>query len=767
MVSQYHASFVSNNLSFGTGRQHFIKPIKSMKLFAYFVCLLLAITSCGGSDSGPSSEPTHAPTPAKVAVTGVTVNKESLTLMEGAAEDITATITPDNASNKSVTWKTDDPNVATVSGGKITAVGPGVTTITVTTTDGSKTATIIVTVTMDVPGRQKRALLALFEKAGGTSWTNKTGWNTDTPYKEWYGVKTSGDYVTEIDLTGNNLTGTLPDGIQNLSKLTKLILANNNLTGAIPPTWGEKTSATTKSEATTRDNNEVPKLADLKTLDLSNNQLSGEIPVALGNLTALTTLKLDHNKLSGNIPASLANLSKLTTLTIAHNELDGKIAEDILKSEMWKKLESEIDLTQDNGMNLDDGKPKNDFGYDDINDLIVFADHNVKAICVSLFDTNKDGELSYAEAAAVESIPEVERYYYNEAWRKCAYKTSPFREVDLNGNGRTIYCFNELKYFTSLKEIPEEMFCGQNSLEEVTLPSNVTKIGVSAFSGCMGLTNIEIPANVTIIEGHAFYGCTGLTSIDIPNSVTKIGSRAFKDCTGLTSIEIPNSVTYLDYGAFSGCTGLTRIEIPNSVTELIATFEYCTELTSINIPNGVTKLQGTFQGCTKLNNVVIPNSVTYLRAFGGCTGLTTIEIPNSVTILGGLSGTGLTSIKIPNSVTTIEDYAFSDCTGLTNIEIPNSVTSIERDAFSGCTGLTSIEIPKSVSTIGSYLFQKCDNLIEIRIMSEYPPTIDDFGSNVRISITTNCKIYVPAGAVERYKNNDQWKQYADQIMAMP
>ena len=52
-------------------------------------------------------------------------------------------------------------------------------------------------------------------------------------------------------------------------------------------------------------------------------------------------------------------------------------------------------------------------------------------------------------------------------------------------------------------------------------------------------------------------------------------------------------------------------------------------------------------------------------------------------------------------------------------------------------------------------------------MSEYPPTIDDFGSNVRISITTNCKIYVPAGAVERYKNNDQWKQYADQIMAMP
>ena len=326
-----------------------------MKLFAYFVCLLLAITSCGGSDSGPSSEPTHAPTPAKVAVTGVTVNKASLTLMEGAAEDITATITPDNASNKNVSWKTDDPNVATVSGGKITAVGPGITTITVTTSDGSKTATIIVTVTMDVPGRQKRALLALFEKTGGTSWTNKTGWNTDIPYKEWYGVKTSGDYVTEIDLTGNNLTGTLPDGIQNLSKLTKLILANNNLTGAIPPTWGEKTSATTKSVATTRDSNEVPKLADLKTLDLSNNKLSGEIPVALGNLTALTTLKLDHNKLTGNIPASLANLSILTTLTIAHNELEGELPKEIKDSKMWQNVGDKTDLTQDNGKVVEDG----------------------------------------------------------------------------------------------------------------------------------------------------------------------------------------------------------------------------------------------------------------------------------------------------------------------------------------------------------------------------------------------------------------------------
>ena len=157
---------------------------------------MIAFTSCGGGDSSPSGEPTPTPVPAKVSVTGVTVNKTSISLMEGEEEDGSATVTPDNASNKSVSWKSDDPSVATVSGGKITAVAPGMTTITVTTSDGSKTATVNVTVTINVPGRQKRALLALFEKTGGTNWTNKTGWNTDSPLKDWYGVKVSGDYVT-------------------------------------------------------------------------------------------------------------------------------------------------------------------------------------------------------------------------------------------------------------------------------------------------------------------------------------------------------------------------------------------------------------------------------------------------------------------------------------------------------------------------------------------------------------------------------------------
>ena len=83
-----------------------------------------------------------------VAVTGVSISKSSLSLVEGGSETLTATVTPDNATNKAVSWKSSDAATATVdNSGKVTAVKAGSATITVTTTDGSKTATCSVTVT--------------------------------------------------------------------------------------------------------------------------------------------------------------------------------------------------------------------------------------------------------------------------------------------------------------------------------------------------------------------------------------------------------------------------------------------------------------------------------------------------------------------------------------------------------------------------------------------------------------------------------------------
>ena len=80
-------------------------------------------------------------------VTGVSLDKTSLELTEGKTAQLTATVKPDNATNKNVTWTSNNTDVATVVGGTVTAVAPGTATITVTTADGGETATCVVTVT--------------------------------------------------------------------------------------------------------------------------------------------------------------------------------------------------------------------------------------------------------------------------------------------------------------------------------------------------------------------------------------------------------------------------------------------------------------------------------------------------------------------------------------------------------------------------------------------------------------------------------------------
>ena len=82
-----------------------------------------------------------------VPVTDVTLNKTELSLKVGGSETLTATVSPDNATNKAVTWASSDTTVATVENGTVTAVKAGTTTITVTTVDSTKTTTCTVTVT--------------------------------------------------------------------------------------------------------------------------------------------------------------------------------------------------------------------------------------------------------------------------------------------------------------------------------------------------------------------------------------------------------------------------------------------------------------------------------------------------------------------------------------------------------------------------------------------------------------------------------------------
>ena len=119
-----------------------------------------------GSDS---KEFTLTINPAPVLVNSVTLNKSETTLTVGGTDTLTATITPDNTTNKNVTWSSDKPEVAKVENGIVTAVSAGTATITATAADGSgEFATCAVTVTAPYIPPVPSYLIQLPEVEGGT-----------------------------------------------------------------------------------------------------------------------------------------------------------------------------------------------------------------------------------------------------------------------------------------------------------------------------------------------------------------------------------------------------------------------------------------------------------------------------------------------------------------------------------------------------------------------------------------------------------------------
>ena len=119
----------------------------------------------------------------------------------------------------------------------------------------------------DVPKGECEALVALYASTNGAGWSNSKNWLTSTLVGDWYGLSLYNGHVSDISLSSNQLSGTIPPELGNLT--------------------------------------------DLQVFDLNDNQLSGSIPPELGNLTTLIGLDLSVNQFSGDVPDSLTNLVNL------------------------------------------------------------------------------------------------------------------------------------------------------------------------------------------------------------------------------------------------------------------------------------------------------------------------------------------------------------------------------------------------------------------------------------------------------------------------
>ncbi len=143
-----------------------------------------------------------------------------------------------------------------------------------------------------IPASERSALIALYNSTNGDSWTNNGVWKTPPLHIDgfampgtegtWYGITVSLDHVASIYIKCNNLIGSIPPELGNLSNLNELVLSDNHLNGNIPPGLGN--------------------LINLEYLYINKNKLSREIPKNLMNLSKLSipNVHIGHNCLYTN-----------------------------------------------------------------------------------------------------------------------------------------------------------------------------------------------------------------------------------------------------------------------------------------------------------------------------------------------------------------------------------------------------------------------------------------------------------------------------------
>jgi hypothetical protein len=176
------------------------------------------------------------------------------------------------------------------------------------------------------------ALVALYDSTNGDNWTNHTNWKTDS-VSTWYGVTVDTGRVISLSLNINNLSGTIPSSIGNLSSLRTLNFASNQITGSIPPEIGNLSNLEylilTSNQITGSIPPEIGNLSNLKHLYLTDNQITGSIPPEIGNLDNLERLILNDNQITGSIPPEIGDLSNLEHLFLNINQITGPIPPEI------------------------------------------------------------------------------------------------------------------------------------------------------------------------------------------------------------------------------------------------------------------------------------------------------------------------------------------------------------------------------------------------------------------------------------------------------
>ena len=536
-----------------------------------------------------------------VPVSGVSLDSARLSLETGEKHTLKATVSPSDATDKSVTWKSSKTTVAKVStSGVVTAVAPGTATVTVTTTDGSKTATCVVTVVapmVNVTGVSLDSSKLSLE-AGEKHTLTATVSPSDATDKSvtWKSSKTavakvsSAGVVTAVAPGTATITVTTNDGSKTATCVVTVVAPMVNVTGV---TLNASSISIEKGSTAILTATVLPSDATDKSVTWKSSKTAVAKVSASGVVTAVAVG-------TATITVTTVDGAKTATCTVKVVK-----ASDITEGEV--------------------------FSFDGIEYTVL---QDMKSVSVTGCSSDKTevslpASVTYkGKALAVESIGEK------------AFFGSPIVSVNTG---------------------------------------SVPTIGMKAFASCPSLSDVTIGAKS--IMGYAFYGSMAITHIKFSDALTDLGTQAlgslkFLDFSGN---ELKKNAANLAGKEFTGSDSVLMAVPAIGETFSVGGLNYTV------ISDGSVSLTGSEE---KITELTVPSEVSVgLYKF-------------SVDSIGekAFFGSSLVSVDT-GSVPTIGMKAFASSPSLSDVTI--GAKSIMGYAFYGSMAITHIKFSDALTDLGT------------------------------------------------------------------
>ena len=706
-----------------------------------------------------------------VAVTGVTVSPTAVLLQPGGMQQLTATVQPGNATNKKVTWNSDNTARATVSdGGLITipaAATSGEVTIIVTTDDGGKTANCTVTVSIPVTGITITGDASVETGKTVTLTATVVPSNASNKNVTWSSLNTGIATVnaqTGVVMGASEGTATIRATAADGSGVT----ADKSVTVTAPPlktvTVGEQSVPLTArmagtvnfavtttniangqsstitwyvaSDGTTITNAPVGITASVSAL--SNNTATVTVNAAAttvegnyyfkviidGVQSAVATLALTPEK-TVNVGAQIGTLTAGTAGSATFTVTTANIANGQAGTVTWYTTSSGTTPTSvPTGITATVSAVANNAATVTIN-AITAAVNGERFFRVTIDGKQSNVatlEIKTPDKSVLVGVPSGTLMTGRAGTVTFAVATTNIA----NGRTGTITWYSDAERTTAANAptgITASASNVQNNAATITLTATAAiVVGTYYF----GVTYDGEPSNVVsfIVSenkspwniGHPGYN-ENVKAILTGNTLTISGTGNMVDFWCSAEGEAPWWFDAANRDA------IRTVIIESGVTNIgNRAFKECNNMETVTIASSVTKINAqAFYGCSSLQVIKIPNSVLSIEgdAFFNCSKLSKVEIENGSNTLQFV---GYRSANPCATSGTINKYDwFSGCTSLAELHLGrnlsswNASTSTSSPIYNIRTTLTTLTIGNMVNTIGANAFANCVILSIIRI----------------------------------------------------